>query len=329
MTRPFRYASVFAGIGGFDFAFDNEGMECVAQVEWDTHRQKVLERHWPGLLKGDDVADTTGPNLGAPDLIVGGFPCQDTSIAAPHRSGLAGKRSSNFYEFTRLLEEVARLVDSTKPRWCVIENPVGLLKSNDGRDMSAVVGELEELGYGWAYRTVDSRYLGSPQRRERVLIVGHRGGDPRPAWEVLGDNGASGQTPRTHQVTRKRGPKAVADPVGPQGLLIYRKSARPRKAISKGGYETWVNEDYANTLTGFDGGAATRQTHLVVQNGRLRTFTLTEWERLQGFPDDWTAGLPDSARYNALGDAMNVPMATWLARRLLAVDHALPMIGTP
>ena len=109
--------------------------------------------------------------------------------------------------------------------------------------------------------------------------------------------------------------------------MIFRKSARARAALDKGGYETWVPAEHTNTLTGFDGGLPTRQTHLLLQDGRVRTFTLTEWERLQGFPDGWTAGMTDANRYSALGDAMLVPMAEWLGRRLMSVNATLPMIG--
>lgn len=76
-------------------------------------------------------------------------------------------------------------------------------------------------------------------------------------------------------------------------------------------------------MTGFDSGGPLRQTHLLAQAGRLRTLTLTEWERLQGFDDDWTAGIPDSARYTALGNAMHVGMATWLGHRLKAVHETI------
>jgi DNA (cytosine-5)-methyltransferase 1 len=99
--------------------------------------------------------------------------------------------------------------------------------------------------------------------------------------------------------------------------------------VSKGGYETWVADGMANTLTGFDGGGPARQTHLISQGGHLRTLTLTEWERLQGFPDDWTAGTgaPDSARYQMLGNAMHVGMAEWLGHRLAAAHAAVTLIG--
>lgn len=83
----------------------------------------------------------------------------------------------------------------------------------------------------------------------------------------------------------------------------------------------------ANTLTGFDGGGATRQVHLIAQHGRLRTLTLTEWERLQRFPDGWTEGIPDSARFTALGNAMHVGMAEWLGRRIVAATSVPRLIS--
>ena len=192
--------------------------------------------------------------------------------------------------------------------------------------MAAVVGGLEDLGYGWAFRTVDGRHLGTAQRRGRVLVVGHRGGDPRPAWDVLGDSGPGGEAVASHRLggqSRRPGPVGVAS----SDVTIWRKSARARAALNKGGYETWVVSPDSNTLTGFDGGAATRQTHLLAQNGRLRTLTLTEWERLQGFPDGWTDSMATSKRYGALGDAIHTGTSAWLGRRIAAVHNAVPQIG--
>lgn len=324
-----KYFSAFTGIAGFEAAWQSLGLHVTAMSEIDRNCRRVLAHHFPNTPIMEDIANVSAADIGRPELFVGGFPCQDTSIAAPHRAGLAGRRSGNFFEFTRLLEDYQRLIDALNPRWVVIENPTGLLKSNGGRDMAAVAAGLEDLGYGWAYRVVDARHLGSPQRRGRVLVVGHRGGDPRPAWQVLGDPGDGATPDRADQVRRPtHGPRAVPDALG-DGAVVWRKSARARAALSKGGYETWVSDGVGNTLTGFDGGGPARQTHLIGQHGRVRTLTLTEWERLQGFADDWTAMLPDSARYTALGNAMHVGMATWLGRRLLAVNTTLPQIGVP
>lgn len=319
-----KYASVFAGVGGFDLGFDAAGMQPTAQVEINKHSRAILARHWPNVERTDDVISTTGKDLGKPDLVVGGFPCQDTSHAAPHRTGLDGKRGRLYYEFVRLVDEVARLVDESKPRWVCIENPVGLLKSNKGRDMEAVVRGLEDLGYGWAYRVVDGRHLGSAQRRRRVLVVGHRGGDGRPAWDVLADDDVGSESPSVLDESRRDSRSKVGSVVTDDGRgLIYRKSRRPR---SKDDYSTWVLDGDANTLTGFDSGNS-RQTHIVVQGGRARTLTLTEWERLTCLPDGWTEGVPDSHRFKALGDAMHAGMAEWLGRRFMQTHESVPFIG--
>ena len=331
-----KFASAFTGIAGFELGM-REYIEPTVMIEWDKHCQVVLNRHYPAIPKRGDISDVTGKEVGKIDGYIGGFPCGDTSIGKADRQGLAGPRSGYFSEFARLIAETQRILDETRPRWVVIENPVGLLSSpgvsrvdgidRTGWDMAAVVRALEDLGYGWAYRVVDGRYLGTPQKRERVIVVGHRGGDPRPAWEVLADEGPGQGPARPRVEPRQRGPRARRGPEA-NGTLIWRKAARARASLAAGGYETWRPAEYANTLAGSDGGGPARQQHILLQDGRLRTFTPLEWERLQGFPDGWTEGLPDSARFRLLGNAMHVGMAQWLGRRIAAVHHALPQIET-
>lgn len=198
--------------------------------------------------------------------------------------------------------------------------------------MAAVLAGLEQLGYGVAYRVVDGNYFGVPQRRPRVIIVGHRGGDPRPAMQVLGITGAGEETDPAYRVGRPpRRPRSLGGSEADGGrYVIFRKSARARASLDEGGYETWVRADYANTLTGNDSGLATRQTHLIVDTWfefPPRTFTLTEWERLSGFPDGWTEGMSDSDRFDALGDCFQPVVAKWLGEQIIRVDAALPQIG--
>lgn len=323
------FASLFAGIGGFDLGFTRAGMTCTVQVENAPNSVKVLRERFPTTPRGGDVRDVRGTDLGRPDLIVAGFPCKDlTARKTGGRAGLAGDDSSLYWEFHRLVGEHLRLVDETRPRWTVLENVPGLLTSNRGRDMAAVALGLEHRGYGWAYRVVDSADVGSAQRRKRVVIVGHRGGDPRPAWEVLADrpagNGSGGvrKQPPGGQLTLVR-------PGAREGVRVYRRRANARAAAALGGYHAYEDATFYNTLASSDGPAPTMQKHLVEQSGRLRGLTPLEWERLQGFPDDWTRAAAYSARYKALGDAMNVDLAYWLAKRILAVDTAVPMLTTP
>ena len=171
-----RVGSLFSGIGGFDLGFEQAGMEVAWQCEIDKHARAVLAKHWPGVPCYDDVraigADADVPRV---DLICGGFPCQDVSVAG-RRAGLAGERSGLWFEFHRVLAEL-------RPNWVVIENVPGLRSSNAGADLWVILRGLAELGYMGAFWSPDAQWFGVAQRRERVFIVGYLG-DGR-AVEVL------------------------------------------------------------------------------------------------------------------------------------------------
>jgi DNA (cytosine-5)-methyltransferase 1 len=171
-----RALSLFSGAGGMDLGLDRAGITAVAHCEIDPKAQSVLRRHWPDVPVIEDVREVTA-DVGDVDVVHGGFPCQDISVAG-NRKGLAGDRSGLWWEFHRILGEL-------RPRWCVIENVAGLLSSNQGGDLGAILGALGDLGYGYAYRVLDARWFGVPQRRRRVFIVGHLGG--RSAAEVLSE----------------------------------------------------------------------------------------------------------------------------------------------
>ena len=162
--------SLFAGVGGFDLALQRNGVEVVASVEIDKKAQEVLRRRFPNSTIFGDITEVTGEQLISagfnPDngIITGGFPCQDLSVAGK-RAGLAGKRSGLFWEICRLLDE-------TGAQNFILENVPGLLSSNNGRDMAAVLEALVKRGYRVGWRVLDAQYFGVPQRRKRVFIVG-------------------------------------------------------------------------------------------------------------------------------------------------------------
>ncbi|MCK9601665.1 MAG: DNA cytosine methyltransferase [Sphaerochaeta sp.] len=180
-----RYGSLFTGIGGFDLALDRCGMECVWQVEINPHRREVLKSHWPDVERFEDVREVGRHNLKPVDLICGGFPCQDLSVAGK-RGGLKAERSGLFFKF-------ARIVGELQPTWFIIENVFGLLSSEAGRDFTIVLSTLDDLGYGLAWRVLDSRYFGVAQRRRRVYVVGYLGA-PCPYEVLFESEGCCGDT---------------------------------------------------------------------------------------------------------------------------------------
>lgn len=171
-----RYGSLFSGVGGFDLGLDRAGMGCAWQVEADRSCRTVLRRHWREVPKHDDVCTVGASKLAPVDLICGGFPCQDVSVAG-RRAGLAGERSGLFYELARIAAELT-------PRWLLIENVPGLLSQDGWRAMGTVLGALAQLGYWFTYRVLDSQYDRVAQRRRRVFIVGSLG-DGRSSQVLL------------------------------------------------------------------------------------------------------------------------------------------------
>ena len=174
-----KVGSLFSGVGGFDLGLERSGHEIVWQVEYDKQARSILRKHWPDVKMYNDVQQVGGKDgeagrdvLEEVDLICGGFPCQDLSVAG-HRRGLDGSKSGLWYEFYRILKEC-------RPKYCLVENVPGLFSSNKGRDMEVLVRGLEELGYQWQYRILDSQYFGVPQRRRRVFIVGYLGEGCQP-----------------------------------------------------------------------------------------------------------------------------------------------------
>lgn len=174
--------SLFSGAGGLDLGLHAAGIETVQYVEIDKHARSVLAYHWPDTPIHDDVT-TFGPKEfhGRVDLIHGGSPCQDLSLAG-NRAGLGGERSGLFWH-------QCRVADSVAAPWVLWENVPGALNSNGGADFAAVLwgltGALPDVpNEGWrtggvcvgpkrtaAWRVFDARYFGAPQRRRRVFVV--------------------------------------------------------------------------------------------------------------------------------------------------------------
>lgn len=220
--------SVFAGIGGFDEGFRRAGFVIQWHCEIEPWCRRTLERHFPDAVCFSDVAEIgsgatvveraqrikarTWPDAITSsealqraragiirddlrvDVLVGGFPCQDVSVAG-QRAGLSGKRSGLYFEFMRLVREL-------QPRWVVIENVPGLLSSQRGRDFHTVLAEMAHSRLRRAYRILDSQYFGVPQRRRRVFLVG-RAGDGG-AEQVLLEPDSLHRRAQTGRETRPR-----------------------------------------------------------------------------------------------------------------------------
>jgi DNA (cytosine-5)-methyltransferase 1 len=284
-TRRHVVAGLFAGIGGLEKGLAASGHHTELLCEIDPLARAVLAARFPGIRVHDDIC-TLESLPRRVDLLAGGFPCQDLSQAG-RTAGITGARSG-------LVGEVFRLLSVRPVKNVLLENVPFMLQLAGGHAMEVILRSFEELGYRWAYRVVDARSFGLPQRRQRVFFLATLEGDPR---DVL-----------------------FADDAGVPEVVDY------GEPIAFGFYWTegikglgWA----ANAVPTLKGGSTVgvpSPPAVWLPSGEIVTIGLRDAERLQGFPADWTLPAESvgrrSMRWKLVGNAVSVPVTKWLGRRL-------------
>lgn len=226
---------LFSGIGGFSLGLERTGgFRTVAFCEIEPFPRKVLAKHWPGVPIYDDVRTLTADTLArdgiAADVICGGFPCQDISLAGKG-AGIDGERSG-------LWSEYARLIGELRPRYVIVENVAALL----GRGLDRVLGDLASLGFDAEWHCIPASAVGAPHRRDRLWIVAHPQHDGRleQGREYLASVSGSARSQWREQAVAAGGGRedvANADRQYAQGQQpgISRTQKRPRPVQRQAG----------------------------------------------------------------------------------------------
>ena len=162
---------LFSGIGGFSLGLERAGMETVAFCEIEEYPQKVLKKHWPDVPIYNDVRELTSERLRNDgittiDVLCGGFPCQDISLAGNQAGIGEGTRSG-------LWSECARLLGDIRPRYAIFENVTALLSGDNGRWFEQVLWDISQVGYDAEWHCIPASELGAHHHRDRVWIVAH------------------------------------------------------------------------------------------------------------------------------------------------------------
>ena len=301
-----KYIDLFAGIGGFHYGIDrcnrrvaetsdnkkgqhksnhnssngsgrrSDTYTCVYSNEWDKYANSVYRKHF-GECDSRDIRTVDARTLPDFDLLCGGFPCQSFSIAGKRR-GFDDTRGTLFFDIARILRE-------KRPRLCLLENVKGLLSHDEGRTIKTIFATLDELGYDLQWQVLNSKDFGVPQNRERIFIIGHLRGTPRPEVFPLGqDGGLDNKT-----------------------LNTKTKEVQSYRCLEATEYKGVSSER-------FDG---------IYKDMKIRRLTPIECERLQGFPDNWTQYgadgelISDTQRYKMCGNAVTTNVITEIAKRLV------------
>ena len=203
MIETLKILDTFAGIGGFSYAAHElvGGFETTQFVEIDPFCQKVLKKHFPNVPCHDDIKTFTA-YPGQYDVITGGFPCQDLSVAGQRRGITKESRSGLFYELIRVI----RLV---RPKFVVMENVAAIL--NNGLDI--VLGELSEAGYDAEWSIISASSLGAAHRRSRWWCVAYTNdyGSSSSSISGFNDQTDSSSQKRQNQISKSSGSSESSD----------------------------------------------------------------------------------------------------------------------
>lgn len=297
MTRV-RFADLFCGVGGFRAAAQNAlgkaGLEsrCVFSCDIDPKARAVYEVNFDEEPLGD-IKRMKGSDVPAHDLLLAGFPCQAFSICGSRR-GFEDARGTLFFD-------IARILEAKKPAAFVLENVKQLRGHDGGRTLSRILETLEGLGYGVHWRVLNALDFGLPQKRERVFIVGFRGGWKGFEWP----EGAAPMKPLS-EILEKDVPKSYYAS-GRIRLDRQRKGAWKRK---EGGPTIWHQNKGGNiSVYPFSCAMRAGASHNYLLVDGERRLTEREMLRLQGFPESFTISCKYTVARRLMGNSLPVPVA--------------------
>lgn len=292
-------AGLFAGVGGIERGLAGAGHHATLLCENEPAAAAVLRARFPSVLLHEDVR-TLAALPAKTTLIAAGFPCQDLSQAG-RTAGISGSRSG-------LVGEVFRLLRAHRTPWLLLENVPFMLQLAGGGAMEVITATLEGLGYRWAYRVVDTRAFGLPQRRRRVYLVAALEGDPRTV--LFADEEGEPQT--------------AGSPPHPRAFGFYWTEGL--RGLG------WAVDAVPTLKGGSTIGIPSAPGIWVPEEGLFQP-DLRDAERLQGFPVNWTRPAESvgkrGARWKLVGNAVSVPAAAWIGRRLARPGRVLELEVAP
>lgn len=312
-----RYFSLFSGVGGFELGIERayadlrpagedeekvslerdsthstsertrQSPACVGFSEIDKYASAVLKYRFPNILNYGDIQKIDWNNVPDFDLLVGGSPCQDLSVAGKQK-GLVGERSGLFYEYVKALE-------IKKPTHFIWENVKGALSSNGGRDFATILSAFSEAGYSLTWQVLNAKDFGVPQNRERIFVIGTRGERGREVFFERGND------------------QTYTEQNAPQSSRILKSPLR-----SQGDKPMILHQNQSGTVTPNEismaqGANRSHNYQTLLQDSRIRRLTPVECERLMSWDDNHTKygdfdgvvkEISDSQRYKMCGNGV-------------------------
>ena len=364
-----KYLSLFSGIGTAEMGIEqayakirqiqqdngNDGFQwnteshrsrpephCIGFAEIDRFASSIYKYHWPDVRNYGDATKIICDELPDFDFLVGGFPCQAFSIAGK-RKGFQDTRGTLFFE-------IARILESKRPRHFLLENVAGLLSHDNGQTFRTIIATLDEIGYDTEWTLINSKHHGVPQNRERVFFIGHSSGCG--GGEILSFGDGDGEFDEEYgdaaycldanyakgcndlnkaRRTVDNGSGSVTNEI----MQLNDPTHSNNRVYSQGGSSPALNTAQGGNRQPFvaipvltPDRPTKRQNGRRMKEQRIRRLTEIECERLQGLPDNFTAlgrfddgikPISSTQRYKTLGNAMTVNVIEAIVTRMIQV----------
>ena len=319
---PFSTIELFAGCGGTALGFENAGLQHSLLVEWDKNAAKTLKKNRPkwNVIEGDvSKIDFSGMQA---DVVEGGFPCQAFSYAGK-KMGFDDIRGTMFFEFARCIKEV-------NPKIAIGENVKGLIRHEGGKTLQIMIGVLEELGYRVSYKLLRSQYLDVPQKRERLILIAIRNDIdspflvPKEQDYIVSIRTALKDCPKSEGQQYPPRKKHILSLVPPGGywrdLPLDLQKEYMKASFYMGGGKTGMArrlswDEPSLTLTCAPAQKQTERCH----PDETRPLSVSEYARIQTFPDTWKFAGSTSSIYKQIGNAVPVNLGFHIGRCVIAM----------
>ena len=311
----YKFIDLFAGMGGFRIALESLGAECVYSNEWDVPVQKVYADNFGDVPEGD-ITKIDEYSIPYHDIICAGFPCQAFSISGKQR-GFEDSRGTLFFD-------VARIVRAKKPKIVFMENVKNFATHDNGRTLQIVKNIMEELGYVFYQKILNSVDYGIPQKRERIYMVCFR--------KDLQINDFV--YPKKIKLIRHVEDYLLRDEDQVKHLYVNRSDTQFNKTkddtysnktirlgiVNKGGQgeRIYSTKGIAITLSACGGGVFARTGGYLI-NGKTRRLHPRECARIMGYPDSYRLAKNANQAYKQLGNSVVIDVLQYIACQIANV----------
>ena len=309
IIKNMTFIDLFAGIGGFRIALESLGAKCVYSNEWDKFAQEVYKDNFGDVPDGD-ITKVDEKSIPDHDILCAGFPCQAFSISGKQR-GFEDSRGTLFFD-------VARIVKEKKPKIVFMENVRNFASHDNGRTLAVVKATMEELGYTFFYKVLNSVNYGVPQKRERIYMVCFRNDLNIKEFKY----------PEPIELTKHVEDILLDEEEIPENLYcnrsdifyngvednVYSNNSIRLGIVNKGGQgeRIYSTKGIAITLSAYGGGVFAKTGGYLV-NGRPRKLHPRECARLMGFPDSFIMAKNKNQAYKQFGNSVVIDVLQCIA----------------